>query len=273
MAMTYSVLGVNDFIPAHEAFPKARAAADHALAIDDELSEAHAALFRVHVFYDWDWAAGERDVRRALQLNPDNAWAHLAMGTLHIVLGQFSEAIEEGRRAIELDPLSPAPNLASGTAFVLARRYDDAIEQLRKTIELDPGIGRPHELLATAYAQAGMYDPAIAECQVANSLPGSEAAGLALLGYVYALRGKTAKARGILEELRPALGKDLRVSLWATYVCAALKEFDLAFELLDILYAQRFGLLIIYLRHDPAIDSLRSEPRFEELLRRIGLPQ
>ncbi|MEJ2009922.1 MAG: tetratricopeptide repeat protein, partial [Acidobacteriota bacterium] len=188
------------------------------------------------------------------------------------VAGRFPEAVAEARRAVELDPLSPAINFVLGVWLYFVRQYDEAIEQIRKTIELDPGIVRPHELLSLVYADAGIYDLAKAECQVVGSLPGGKSVSRPLLGYVLAKAGKLDEARKILEELKPALGEDLLSTWRSVYLCAALNEFDLAFEWIDKLYAQRFGLLTL-IKGYPALDNLRSDPRYAELLRRIGLPE
>jgi serine/threonine protein kinase len=271
MATSYTMLAFYGFLPPRDAFPKAKAAAQRALGIDEGLAEAHAALSMTCTMYDWDWPTGEREARRALQLNPDHVMPHLAHSICLLVSGRIDEAIAVQKRASELDPLSPSISFVLGVWHYFGRHYDEAIEQLRKTIELDPALVRPHELLALVYADAGVYDLAKAECQVVGSLPGGKSVSRPVLGYVLAKAGKLDEARKILEELRPALGEDL-LSTWRTvYLCAALNEFDLAFELIDKLRNLRFGLLTLTKGY-PVLDNLRSDPRYADLLRRIGLP-
>ena len=272
MATSYTMLGFYGFLPPRDAFPKAKAAAQRALGIDERLAEAHAALSMTCTMYDWDWPTGEREARRALQLNPDHVMPHMAHSICLLVSGRIDEAIAEQRRASELDPLSPSISLVLGVWHYFGRHYDEAIEQLRKTIELDPALVRPHELLALVYADAGVYDLAKAECQVVGSLPGGKSVSRPVLGYVLAKAGKLDEARKILEELRPSLGEDL-LSTWRTvYLCAALSEFDLAFELIDKLRNLHFGLLTLTKGY-PVLDNLRDDPRYAELVRRIGLPE
>jgi len=272
MASSYAMLGFYGLLPPREAFPKAKAAAQSALAIDEGLPEAHAALSMTHNFYDWDWPAGEREARRALQLNANHAPSHLAYSICPIVAGRFEEAVTVQTRAVELDPLSPSNNLVLGAWLYFARQYDQAIDQLRKTIELDPTLVRPHELLALVYAHAGIYDSAMAECQVISPLPGGKSVSRPLLGYVYALAGKQDQARKILEELKPTLGEDL-LTIWRTaFLSAALDELELAFELLNKLCTQRFGLFT-FIKGYPTLDNLRADPRYGELLHRLRLPE
>jgi eukaryotic-like serine/threonine-protein kinase len=272
MAICYAMLGLYGYSSPRETFPKAKAAAQRALAIDEGLAEAHAALAMTSVYYDWDWPAGERETRRALQLNPNHPTSHLVCSMGSVVAGRFDEAARAQKRALELDPLSPALNMVLGAWLYFARQYDEAAHQLKKAVELDPAFVRNHELLTLVYAVLGDYDSAMAECRVMASLPGDALISRALLGYICALAGRTDEARKILEEVMPALGEDLLVAWRALCLCVALNEFDRAFEWLDKLCAQRFALLT-YIKGYPALDPLRSDPRYAELLRRIGLPE
>jgi tetratricopeptide (TPR) repeat protein len=271
MAMAYATLGFYGFLPPRDAFPKAKAAAQRALSIEEGLAEAHAALSMSCTLYDWDWPTAEREARHALELNPDHAWSHGAYSFYLSAAGRYEEAVAEAIRAAEIDPLSPAYNLALGAWFYFLRQYNKAIEQLRKTIELAPGLARPHELLALCYADAGAYDLAIAEYRVMDSLPGGGLSSRPLLGYIFAKEGKQDEARKILDELVPELGEDMLLVWRTVYLCAALQQFDLAFELLVKLCEQRFGLLV-YTKCYPVLDNLRGDPRYADLLRRIGLP-
>ena len=271
MAGSYSMMGFYGFLPPSDAFPKARAAAQRALEIDEGLAGAHAALSMSCTLYDWDWQTAEREARRALELSPDLAWSHGAFAFYLSAAGHPDEAAEETKRAVEIDPLSPALNFTLGAWLYFARQNDRAIEQLRKAIELDPGLARVHELLALAYAQEGLNDLAMAECQAVASLPGGNFASRPLHGYLLAKGGRLDEARKVLDELIPNLDDDLLLVWRTVYLCAVLNELDLAFELLDKLCTQRFGLLV-YTKGYPVLDNLRGDPRYAELLRRIGLP-
>jgi eukaryotic-like serine/threonine-protein kinase len=272
MASSYAMLGFYGYIPQHEAFPKSKAAAQKALGINEELAEAHAALALNYIMYEWEWQAGERESRRAVELNADHALSRTTRSLAFVMLRRFEDAITEAARGVELDPLSPSGNLVLASWFYFARQYDKAIDQLKKTIELDPSNSRPHEILAFTYAHSGKYELAAAECQAISSHRDAELTSRALLGYVYAVSGQPDRAREILEELKSSLNGN-PLQRWRTVtLCAALNERDLAFQLLDKLCAERFAILI-YIRDFPALDPLREDPRYVDLLRRIGLPQ
>jgi serine/threonine protein kinase len=271
MAMSYATQGFYGFLPPRDAFPKAKAAAQRALDINEGLAAAHAALSMSCTLYDWDWPTGEREALRALELDAEHAWSHWAYSFCLSASGRFEEAIADTKRAVDLDPLSPAINLALGVFCYFARKYDKAIEQLRKTIELDPALARPHELLSLSYAEAGLIDQALAEREAMGALPGGESASRPLLGYLLARAGKVDEARKILEKLVPQLDDDLLLVWRTVYLCAVLNQPDLAFELLDKLCNARSGLLTL-VKGYPVFDNLRRDPRYAELLRRIGLP-
>jgi tetratricopeptide (TPR) repeat protein len=270
MAMSYSMLGYYGFLPSGEAFPKAKAAALRALALDEGLSQAHTALAHTRLFHDWDWPGGEKECRRALELNPDEPWAHLTYGVYLLANGMCEEAVAEARRAVELEPLSPATNLVLGSWLFYARQYDQALEQLRKTIELDPNIVRPRELLGLVYAHKGMYAEAMAEREIMRPLPHGNLLSRAVLGYVYALAGRRDEALNILEELKPPLEGNPLLLFRAASLCAALNERDQAFEMLDKACDEHLGLMM-FLKVYPVLDNLRSDPRYDGLLRRMNL--
>jgi TolB-like protein/Flp pilus assembly protein TadD len=271
MSISYGILGHYGSLPPREAFPKAKAAALRALALDEGLSQAHAALAHTRLLYDWDWPGGEKECRRALELNPDGPWAHGTYGVYLLVTGRLEEAVAEARRAVELDPLSPANNYTLGAWLFFARQYDQAVEQLRKTLELDPNIMRPRETLVLAYAHRGMYAEAMAECEKMRLLPGGDLLGRAVLGYVYALAGRRDEALNILEELKPLLEGNLLLLFRVGLLCAALNERDQAFKLLGKACDERLAMMI-YLKLYPVLDNLRSDLRFQDLLRRMNLP-
>jgi serine/threonine protein kinase/Tfp pilus assembly protein PilF len=272
MAWAHTVLGIYTYLPPREAFSKAKAAALQALALDQGLSQAHAALAFTQLWQDWDWSGGEKESRRALELNPDDALAHIVYSFALIVAGRAEEAVAEVRRAVELEPLSPAINFQWAGMLLLTGQYDQAIEQLKKTLELDPNVMPPRGVLASLYAYKGMYAEAMAECEAMRLLAGFELLSRAVLGYVYALAGRRDDALNILEELKPLPKGNLLLRFRAALIWAALNERDQAFALLEELYEERFFMLA-YLRAQPYFENLRSDPRFEDLLRRMRLPQ
>ncbi len=271
LAQSYGILGFYGYLSPREAFPKARALAQRALTLDEGLAEAHAALAHILLNYDWDWAAGERECRRALELNRDLPIAHQAYSIYLVVSGRIEEAVLQLKQAVELDPLSPSYNLFLGALLLFSRRYDLAVEQFKKTIELDPNIIRPHELLAMTYSHQGNYEAAMAECEVIGSLPGGTSFSRVLRGYVHALAGRKEEAQAILKELKPLLGENFLLLFRTALLSSVLDERDLAFELLNRCCDERVSL-IIFPRRYPGFDNLRSDPRYEAFLRRVGLP-
>jgi TolB-like protein/Flp pilus assembly protein TadD len=271
MAWSYAVLGNYGFLPPTETFPKAKAAALQALALDDGLSQAHAAVALTRLLHDWDWVGGERECKRALELNPDDTLAHIAYSHALMVTGRSEEAVAEMKRAVELEPLSPAVNFQLGGMLFYTRQYDRAIEQFRKTLELDPSNMLPQGMLANAYAEKGMYAEAEAECEKIRLLPGGELYSRSILGYVYALAGRREEALNILEGLKPLLEGSVWLRFRTAFIWAALNERDQAHALLEKLCDERVFLLNL-LKVAPYAENLRPDPRFSALLRRIGLP-
>ena len=262
LADTYSLLGQYYFLPPTEAFPRAREAARQALAIDPNLAEAHTSLGCVRSRFDFDWPAAERSYRRAIDLDPAYATAHQWYAELLATLGRFDQAVAEIRLARQHDPLSLIIRVAAASVYYFGRRYDEVIEECRQTLEMDPGFAPAHQYLAAAYEQKGMYREARAV--------GYHAARLAELRNAHALVGLKGIGRRRLEQLirRPQPGKDPSYVVATVY--AALGENDKAFEWLERACQERDSTLA-YSRLDPSLDNLRSDPRFENLLRRLGL--
>jgi eukaryotic-like serine/threonine-protein kinase len=275
LADTYDLLGASDASGAmepNEAMPKAKAAALKALEIDDTLAEAHISLAHVNYYYDRDWAAAEREYKRAIELNPNYPTAPHWYAVYLMSAGRFDEALAENRRAQELDPLSLPINMTLGWVLLNARQYDQSAEQLRKTVELDPHFILAHHRLGLVYEQQGKYDEAIAEFRQVVNLSSGKPLGITALAHVYALSGKRAEAQKTLVELQD-MSKQRYVSPAAiALIYAALGDKDQAFAWLKKADEGHDGILA-RLKVDPRFDSLRSDPRFADLVGRVGLPQ
>jgi serine/threonine protein kinase/tetratricopeptide (TPR) repeat protein len=269
LAYSYSMLGTYHFLPPAEAFPKAKAAALRALELDEMMPGPHVALGVVLLLYDWKWSEAEKEVRRALELSPDYAFAHQAHGVYLLAKGKLEEALAAQKQAVELDPLSPTTNLIMGAWFFFARQYHEAIEQLRKTLELEPNLARARRLLARAHAHLGNFDEAIAEHHALDAMTKGSAPTRAVLAYIHSLAGRRAEAEAILDELRKE-NLDLETRYIAAAVYAVLGKTDEAFELLNNICDDRYPLMI-YVTVDPVLDPLRTDPRFRDLLKRVDL--
>jgi tetratricopeptide (TPR) repeat protein len=249
--------------------PRAKAAALRALQIDDRLAEGHASLGMVVFYYDWNWPVAERELGRALELNPGYATGRYWHAVFLADLGRREESIREMRRALELDPLSVRTRCDLGWTLFFARRYGEAIEQLRKALEMDPGFPMTHHILGEAYAESGQFEEAISQLQKAQA-PGPGSHFKAMLGYAHARAGHEAEARRILSllELRPERWTD---ALDLATLRGALGDRDEAFLLLERAFVHRHPRLV-RLAVEPWWDCLRDDPRFDDLLRRMKLP-
>jgi TolB-like protein/Tfp pilus assembly protein PilF len=272
LAYCYSMLGAYQFLPPADAFPQAKAAALKARDLDETRAEPHVALAVVLLLYEWKWSEGEKEGRRALELNPNYSFAHQVYGVYLVAQGNLEEAIAAQERALDLDPLSPTTNLVLGAWLFLARHYRQAIEQLLKTLELEPNLVRARRFVVIAYAQLGKFDEAIAEHQRLPASFRDNPLGNAVLAYVYALASRRNEAQALLNEFKEPKGLDLETRYFMAAVCAALREIDEALELLNGICDDRYPLMN-YVRVDPIFDPLRAEPRFHDLLERLDLPQ
>ena len=254
-----------------DTYPKAKAAARRALEIDDSLAEAHTALAAVLLDYDWNLPASNSEFERAIELNPNYANAHHWYARENLtIMGQYDRAVAEMRRAQELDPLSLIINANYGKAYFNARRYDEAIQQLRKTIEIDQSFFVAHHYLGSAYAMKGDYADALAEYKKAHELNEYDPHVIALIGRLYAVTGNRAEALKMLAQLKSIAAERYVADYSIALVYAALGEKDQAFALLEKSYRDHtVDMLTLY--YDPLIDNLRSDPRFADLLRRVGL--
>jgi len=271
LADGYNFLGGSDLIPKKEAFPKAKEAALKALELDDSLAEAHASLGYLKGAYDGDSSGAEREFRRAIELNPSYATAHRFYGLALAGMGRFEEALRELKRALELDPLSSAGNHALALGFFKARQYDQSIEQGRRTLELDPNFIFAHWLLGLAYIQKSMYKDGIAESEKAVAISPNNTLAQSGLGYSYAAAGRRAEAQKVIDRLNEFSKREYVPAVLRVNIYAGLGEKDKAFEWLDKAYEDRTIGSSEDVKLDPALDPLRSDPRWTDLLRRMNL--
>ena len=266
---SYALLALRGLIPPKEAFLKAKAAARKALEIDDRLGEAYASLAHVRL-HDWDWSGLEEEFKRALELNPGHAIAYHWYSEYLIAMGRADESIAIVEQAQEIDPLSPVIGFTLAFAFLHARKYDQAIEQFRTAIELDPNHFLPHYRLGHIYSLIGLHQEAIDEAQKGVALSGRSTETLAGLGQVYAAAGMSEAMQSVIDELM-LHSKERYVSPYnVAKIYAALGDKEQAFMWLEKAYEER-NPDFIELRSEPVLDSLRTDERFRNLLRRVGL--
>jgi serine/threonine protein kinase/TolB-like protein/Tfp pilus assembly protein PilF len=262
-------LGVGTLSP-EEARAKATVAVTRALQLDDSLAETHVSMALLKMDYDWAWSDAEREFKRAIELNPGYANAHHFYSHYLMAMGRTKESLTESKRALELDPVDPIMNAHLGWHYLNARQYDQAIEHLRKTVELDPNIPSPHQFLGEAYSQKSMYGEATAEFKKARLLDNTPRA-IAFLGYSYAMLARRDQASKALDELREVSRLQYVSPYFVAVIYIALGEKDRAFEWLQKAYEERSESLV-YLKVEPMLDPLRSDRRFQNLLRRMNFP-
>jgi TolB-like protein/DNA-binding winged helix-turn-helix (wHTH) protein/Flp pilus assembly protein TadD len=270
LADTYALLGDWQYavMTPKEALPKAKAAAIKALELDSALGEAHNSLAFCLDGFDWDFDSAGKEFRRAIELNPGYATAHHWYAWHLSLLGRYDEALAEMRKAENLDPLSLVINADLAELLVLAHSYDESIQQSRKTIELDPNFGLAHNHLAQAYLQKHMNDEAVAELQKAVQLSGGSPTCIANLARAYVACDKRSEAEKLLIDLKKRSNSRLSLASEIAVIYVALGDKDQAIIWLKRGYEERFNPGVL---QRPGFDALRSDPRFEDLVRRIGL--
>ena len=274
LADSYALLGgpVYGAEPSDQTVIRAKTAALKALELDNTLAEAYTSLGYIASTYEWDFPSAEKNFKRALELNPSYATAHHWYGLTYLsYVGRHEEAILETQRAAELDPLSLIINASYGRAFYYAKQYDKAIEQFRKTIELDPSFVRAHLYLGWTFEAKGMFNEAIAEYEKARALDDSPVIS-ASLAHVLAVAGRKDEAQKLLVELSDLSQRRYVSAYDLALIHTGLGEKDRAFQFLEKAYQERSSALS-WLRVDARLDNLRSDPRFSDLQRRVGLPQ
>jgi TolB-like protein/DNA-binding winged helix-turn-helix (wHTH) protein/Tfp pilus assembly protein PilF len=270
LADSYAISGDWKYgvLPPHDAFSKATAAAAEALVLDNTLGEAHASLAFALDLYGWDWDAAEREYTQAIKFNPGYATAHQWYSWHLFMVGRNDDAMFELKRAQSLDPLSLIINADIADALCVAGRYDEAVEQSKKTLKMDADFAIGHYELGQALVQKHMYDEAITEFQKAIELSGPSGAFDSNLGYAYAVSGRKNAALKILDDLESRRIQNPSVDADIALVYVGLGNRDQAMARLNNAFESRFKASILL---HPAFDPLRSDARFQDLLRRIGL--
>lgn len=271
LADCYPLLSLYGALKPQEAYPKAEAAAWRALEIDDSLAEAHNSLGVIKLFYKWDWAGAEQAFQQAIALNAGYADAYQRYGMLLVARGRFDEATVQFDHAQALDPLSLITKTISGYAFYYGRRYDAAVERFQEVIEMDRNYSMGHFRLGLTYAQQRSFDEALAELHTSSELSGDRDV-VAALGYVYGLQGDSAEALDALEELKQREAAGFVSAYDKALVNLGLGDWEQALTWLEEAYKER-SYWLIYLQVDPALDPLRTNPRFAELLEKVIGPE
>ncbi len=269
LARAYQTLPPASDFPPTEFFPKAKAAAQKALEIDDRLAEAHAVLGWVLFWYEWDWEAAEIQDQRAIEFNPNSADAHEVYAHLLSNTGRHTEALAEMKRARELDPLNLRINALEGQFLLHAGKIDEALVQLGKTFELSPDFWLAHNIASSAYIEKEMYSEAIAEARQAREFSGVSSHPLAFSGYALAKSGRTAEARAVLEELSKLATERYVPPYYIALIHNGLGEEDQALTWLERGFEQRDAKMV-FLKVEPKWNNLRSEPRFVDLMKRLN---
>ena len=258
------------YLPAKEGYANAKSAALKALELDNSLADGHAMLGSIAFWYEWDWATCERELKRAIELDPINAGAYVTYAFYFAATGKYDQAIKQGELAQSLAPLDLQINLNLAVFYNAAGQYDRTFEQARKTIELDQNYWFSHVLLGLAYERKGMFPEAIAAIEKAHSLD-SNPAIRGYLGYVYAVAGKRAEAQRMLDELKELSKRQHVPAFNVAFIYAGLNDKNQAFEWLNKAYEERSGLALI--KVETTFDNLRGDPRFKEMLKRLNLPE
>ena len=269
IAQSYIPLGRYGYISPAEACDKANAAARKALDIDDTLAEAHSALAVVKD-WTWHWADADEEYHRAIELNPRYAPARQWYSEYLLDIGRREEAFEQIRLAQEIDPTSLVLNAWIGFSYYYDRQYDRAIEQFQRVSELDPNFITAHWFVGLSYAEKGRFDEAISELQKAADLSNGAAQIKADLAYAFALSGRKREAYARLKEIKELSRSERGFAYDVAVIYAGLGEKELVLSWLERAYDER-SVLFLKLKADPRLDLVRADPRFADLLRRVGL--
>src|SRR5439155_686397 len=271
LADSYTGLTFYNFTAPHEAMPKAKESAIKALSLDDTLAEAHATLAHILINYDWNSSESEKEFKRSIELKPDYATAHQWYAVHYLTaMGRLDEAVQEMKRALELEPASLVMNTFMGATLYYAGRYDEAIDQCRRTIQMDPNFAVAHWHLGLAYEEKQALDAATEEFKKAISLSGASPLMRAALARAYAESQKKHEANEMLNELNELARRQYVSAYEVAKIQVALGNNEQAFQLLAKAYAEH-SFHLANLNVCPQFKSVRSDPRFQDLVQRIGL--
>jgi|SRR5579872_2924309 len=266
---SYGLLSFLGIAPAAALMPKAKEAALRAIEIDDTVAEAHAALAGVYKVWDWDWSGAEREYRKALALNPNYATGHRMYASYLAAVDRPEEAMQEIQRARELDPLSLPISTEAAWNCYIARDYERAAEEALRTLELEPQFAAAHGALGLAHAKRGRYDEAVKSMEMARAGSRAHPANEAALAHVLGSAGRMDEARAILEQLIQLSREQYVSPYWLALAYGGLGEKMAVLDALERAYEQH-DVWMVWLGTDPRLDGVRSEPRFSELVSRMG---
>ena len=270
LADAYCLSALLNMGPPGEIYPRAKEMALRALSSRQDLGDAHASLATVKRIFEWDWAGAEAEYLTALVLSSNSAMTHYQYGAHLAATGKSEEALRELRRSEEIDPLSSVVNVGVAWGLYVARDFQGASEQSWKVLAMEPKFGAAQYTLGLAYAQMGLAEDAIVELCNARTCVGDQPAVLAALAHVYASSGESAEAHGTLAKLEDLSGRRYVSPYWLALVYTGMGDGPRALELLEQALAQR-DVWLTWLGVEPRFDTLRTDPRFRELLRRVGL--
>ncbi len=271
LALVYIQFAVDGFMSPNEVMPKAKVAALKALQADSELAEAHLSWGAYQMFYEWNWQEAEKAFVKALKLNPNSADGYHFYSHYLQAMGRVEDAITETQRALALDPLSLILNNELGWAIYFTRRYEEAIAQYKKILEMDPDFVFAVWSMAMAYSENGMPEKALAELRKSEDIAESWPAFRAEFGYAYAVAGNKVKALEILRKLEERAQREYVDPAFLVNIHTALGDKEKAFAWLEKAYEEHSCVWMPWLKVEPKFDGLRSDPRFTELLQKMGL--
>lgn len=272
LADTYTLLSFFTLAAPNDAFPKAKVAAEKALVIDNTLAEAYTALGQVKSFYEWDWNGAEEDFQKGISLDPNYPLLHHWRSLNLMAMGRSDEARAAMQRALELDPLLIISNVNLGRIDYYEERYDEAIKQYRRALELDDNFMRTHLRLSLAYVQRGLYQEALDESRKARAIAGDTPQITAQIAYILAVSGQQSEARTSLSELKERAARQYVPPYDIALIYTGLGDKDQAFEWFERAYADH-STEMIYFKVEPMLTSLRSDPRYQNILVRMKFAQ